>query len=56
MKNIMKELLTQLKIAKELLNQLKTHLKWLSTHNNNYTKQQYDKIIECLKLIEEMED
>lgn len=52
----MKEVLTQLKIAKELINQLKTYLKWLSTHNENYTKQQYDTILECLKLIKEMED
>ena len=41
---------------KELLNQLKTHLEWLSTHNKNYTKQQYYTILECLELIEELED
>lgn len=52
----MKELLNQLKTMKELLNQLKTHLEWLSTHNKNYTKQQYYIILECLELIKEMED
>ena len=52
----MKELLTQLKITKELLNQLKTRLEWLSTHNKNYTKQQNYTILECLELIDELED
>ncbi len=41
---------------KELLNQLKKHLEFLSTHNKNYTKKQYYIILECLELIEELEE
>lgn len=40
----------------ETLKQLKTKLEWLSTHNKNYTKQQYYTILDCLELIENMED
>lgn len=37
------------------LYELKTKLKWLESHNKNYTKQQYYTILECLELIEEIE-
>lgn len=32
---------------------LQKKLYWLSTHNKNYTKQQYYTIMDCLELVEE---
>ena len=38
-----------------MLMELKTKLKWLESHNKNYTKQQYYTILECLEIIDEIE-
>lgn len=37
------------------IKELKEKLEWLSTHNKNYTKQQYYEILECLEIIEKLE-
>lgn len=34
--------------------ELKDKLEWLSTHNKNYTKEQYNKIEECLEIVKEV--
>lgn len=41
-------------MTSETLKQLKDNLEWLSTHNKNYTKQQYYTILDCLELLEKM--
>lgn len=37
-----------------MIEELQKKLYWLSTHNKNYTKQQYYTIMDCLELIEEL--
>jgi hypothetical protein len=39
-----------------MIETLKIKLQWLSTHNKNYTKQQYYMILDCLEIIEAMEN
>ena len=42
---------TEASTIHEKLEELKNKLEWLSTHNKNYTKQQYYIINDCLELI-----
>ena len=37
-----------------LLSKLADKLEWLITHNKNYTKEQYYKILECLEILSEI--
>ena len=48
------ELCHECYIQNTALQQLKEKLHWLSTHNKNYTKQQYHTILDCLELTKEL--
>lgn len=35
---------------------LRSLLEWLESHNKNYTQEQYYKILDCLEIVENMEE